>query len=104
MQRPRLCATLMLAPCALGAIANAAEPARAGWPERPIRYIVPFAPGGPTDILSRAVGERLSQSLGTPVVVDNRAGAGGGLGAELVARAAADGSTTTRCAISSRSR
>ncbi len=93
MQRPRLCATLMLAPCALGAIANAAEPARAVWPERPIRYIVPFAPGGPTDILSRAVGERLSQSLGTPVVVDNRAGAGGGLGAELVARAAADGYT-----------
>src|SRR5262245_7857171 len=58
------------------------------YPTRPIRLIVPFAPGGPVDILSRSIGERLGASFGKQIVVDNRGGASGTIGAELVARAA----------------
>ena len=64
------------------------------WPkERPIRFIVPFAPGGPSDILSRLVGQKLSESLGQTVVVDNRGSVGGLLGFEAGAKAAPDGYT-----------
>ena len=61
------------------------------YPNRPVRWIVPFAPAGPTDLMSRAVSEKLSQRLGQPFVVDNRPGAGGNIGAEVVARSAPDG-------------
>ncbi|HEY4250196.1 MAG TPA: tripartite tricarboxylate transporter substrate-binding protein, partial [Roseomonas sp.] len=68
--------------------------ARAGAQEgRPIRIIVPAPPGGPTDILARAVAERAQAALGQPVIVDNRAGAGGVIGTEVAARAAPDGLT-----------
>ena len=65
----------------------------AAYPDRPIHLIVPFAPGGNADIVGRIVGERISSALGQPVVVDNRGGAGGGIGAEVVAHATPDGYT-----------
>ena len=63
------------------------------WPVRPVRLVVPFPPGGLIDNMARLVGPRLSQELGQPVVIDNKPGAGGNLGAAEAARAAADGYT-----------
>ena len=65
----------------------------ASYPDRPIRFIVPFAPGGPSDILSRMVGQKLGESLGQTIVVDNRGSVGGLLGFEAGAKAAPDGYT-----------
>ncbi len=63
------------------------------WPNKPIKIIVPFVPGGATDIVARMLGEKISASLGQPLVIDNRGGAGGILGTDAVAKAAADGYT-----------
>ena len=63
------------------------------WPAKPVRFVVPFAPGGTTDILARLVGQHLGEALGHPFVIDNRAGAGGIVGAETAAKAPPDGYT-----------
>ena len=73
----------------LAAGANAKEP----FPTRPIRLIVPYPPAGGTDIVGRILGEKLHGSLGQPIVIENRGGAGGLLGTELAAKAAPDGYT-----------
>ncbi len=81
---------------AAGFLAVGAAPAQEGpdWkPTRPLRWIVPFPPGGGNDTVARAVGQRLAETLGQPVSIDNRAGAGGALGAEIAARSPADGYT-----------
>lgn len=65
----------------------------ADWPAKPITIIVPFVAGGTTDIVSRIVGKKLSESLHQPVIIDNRGGAGGTVGAAIAARAPADGNT-----------
>nr|WP_315593932.1 tripartite tricarboxylate transporter substrate binding protein [uncultured Cupriavidus sp.] len=71
------------------------------YPSKPITYVVPFAAGGTTDLLGRLIGQRLSQTLGQSVVVENRAGAGGNIGSDYVAKAPADGYTILGGTISS---
>src|SRR5262245_4324181 len=85
-------ATRLLAAILLLCTAFAA-PAQESYPTKPVRFILPFPPGGGTDILGRLVAERLSAALGQPVVLENRGGAGGNVGAEAAARSAPDGYT-----------
>src|SRR6266568_7262447 len=63
------------------------------YPSRPVRIIVGFPPGGPSDILARLIGQRLSERLGQPFIIENRPGASGNIGTEAAVRAAADGYT-----------
>lgn len=81
----------LLAALSAGLALSAA--AQDAWPARPVRLVVPYAAGGPADLLARMVAEKLAPRLGQPVVIDNRPGNGGHLGGELVARSAPDGYT-----------
>jgi len=85
----------LLATVALAASAALALPAAAqtGWPNKPVKIVVPFAPGGTTDILARAIAPDLSKAFGQQFVIENKGGAGGNLGAEQVAKSAGDGYT-----------
>ncbi|WP_395704271.1 Bug family tripartite tricarboxylate transporter substrate binding protein [Aquabacterium sp.] len=87
--------TWLAALAAAGLLSTATAPARAGddFPNKPLTLVVPFAPGGPTDAMARILAAALRGPLGQTVVVDNKPGAGGNLGAEVVARAPADGYT-----------
>lgn len=81
---------LLIAAFALGASLTAHAQQ---WPAKPVKIVVPFAPGGTTDVVARMVGQKLSEIWGQPVVVENRAGAGGNLGADTVAKSPGDGYT-----------
>src|SRR5580765_2031374 len=73
----------------LAALAASAE----DWPAKPVRFIVPYPPGGGTDVIARIVQSRLADTLGQPIVIENRGGAGGVLGTEAAAKSAPDGYT-----------
>lgn len=88
----RASAGFAAAAVALSLIATGVQ-AQGKWPERPIRLMTPFAPGGGSDILARALGPRVSEAIGQSIVVDNRPGGGGTLGASLAVNAAPDGYT-----------
>lgn len=86
--------------CGIVAGAGASVARAADFPDRPIRVIVPFAPGGSTDIIARLVTTRMSQELGQPMVVENKGGAGGAIGAAEAAKAAPDGYTLSIATVS----
>lgn len=92
---PRRLPWAYLAAAALAALfaLGSASTAHAAWPDKPIRLVVPFAAGGPSDVLARAIGQKISTPLGRPVLIDNKPGAGTNIAAEFVARAPADGYT-----------
>src|SRR5688500_5076215 len=79
--------------CAALALIAAPAIAQDAWPAKSIRLIVNFAAGGSTDVTARSMAQKLAETLGQPVIVDNRVGAGGNIGMELAARAAPDGYT-----------
>jgi tripartite-type tricarboxylate transporter receptor subunit TctC len=93
---PRRCGgawTLLAAAALLVAVASGAAQAQGTYPNRPVKLVVGFAPGGPTDILARVISKGMGESLGEQVFVENRTGAGGNIGTEAVARAQPDGHT-----------
>jgi len=82
-----------LALYALGVVASGAALAQASYPDKPVRFVVPYPPGGGTDVIARIVQDRFQALLGQPIIIDNKGGAGGSVGSELAARAAPDGHT-----------
>ncbi len=85
--------TLSLCAGAQAQTSGSSAQAAQDWPNKPIRWIVPFPPGGAMDVIARALGGKVSQSLGQSVVIENKAGAGGNIGTDFVAKSAGDGYT-----------
>jgi tripartite-type tricarboxylate transporter receptor subunit TctC len=90
-----------LCAAALALAAAGASHAQSDYPSRPLRQIVPFPPGGGVDIVTRIVAAKWGELLGQPIAVENRAGAGGNLGADIAAKAAPDGYTLLTCSVAS---
>ncbi len=93
---PRRAAAAALASLCAAPLCIAAQPAPA-WPTRPLKIVVPYPPGGSSDIIARSISQPLSEMLGQPVIVENKPGANGNLGADFVAKAPADGYTLLLC-------
>lgn len=93
MAARRLFTALFSLCAALAAFVSTPAHAQAAWPNKPIRIVVPFAPGGASDILARLIGKELSERLKQPVIVENKPGAGGTIGADYVAKSPPDGYT-----------
>lgn len=98
--RPRRALLGAVVTAMLGLLGTAPLGAQEAFPARPIRFVVPYAAGGTTDLVARTVGARMAQTLGQPVIIDNRAGAGGNIGMDAVAKAVPDGYTVGMGAIS----
>lgn len=93
MKRTFLRQALAGAALAACAISSFAQGAVGNWPDKPVKWIVPFPPGGAMDAIARTLGEVAGRKLGQPFVIENKAGAGGNIGADAVAKAPADGYT-----------
>ncbi len=85
--------------CMIAAAQSVAQTTAIGYPAKPVRIIVPFPAAGTADIMARIVGQKMSETWGQQVIVDNRAGAGGNIGAEIAAKSAADGYTLFLCTV-----
>lgn len=100
LRRAMLQATcLASAALALGGPVLAAEPAADAWPTKPLRFVVPYAPGGPLDATARLLAEKVREPLGQSIVVENKPGAGGNIGVDQVGRSPADGYTLVMGAV-----
>ena len=93
MRKLNRCVWVTGAASICAALTVTAAMAQTSYPNRPVRLVVPFAPGGGTDIIARIIGQKLTEPFGQTVVIDNRAGAGGSIGTDIVAKSPADGYT-----------